>query len=187
MGPPAASPIRTSPACAPARSISAALWAGSAAITSAVECAELNDVSDLIDIRQVDLEREATVEGQPFSLILANLTGGMLVRLAERLCGLLLPGCTLIVTGVTLEGEDAVTRAFEEQCETGAGRRAEDECGKARQAVRQLEHVVLRAGAVTHHHQQPHRALHVAQRLQREPARGSARQARARRQRARRT
>jgi ribosomal protein L11 methyltransferase len=97
------------------------------AITSAVECAELNDVSDLIDIRQADLEREATVEGQPFSLILANLTGGMLVRLAARLCDLLLPGGTLIVSGVTLEEEDAVTRAFEEQGATVTARRAEDE------------------------------------------------------------
>jgi ribosomal protein L11 methyltransferase len=97
------------------------------AITSAVECAELNDVSDLIDIRQADLERETTVEGQPFSLILANLTGGMLVRLAERLCGLLLPGGTLIVSGVTLEEEDAVTRAFAAQGATVSARRAEDE------------------------------------------------------------
>lgn len=97
------------------------------AITSARECAELNDVSDLIDIRQADLERDATVEGQPFSLILANLTGGMLVRLAARLCALLIPGGTLIVSGVTLEEEDAVTRAFADQGAAVSARLAEEE------------------------------------------------------------
>lgn len=97
------------------------------AITSARESAELNDMSDLIDIRQVDLERDATVDGAPFSLILANLTGGMLVRLAARLCSLLTPGGTLIVSGVTREEEDAVTRAFAEEDATIAARLAEVE------------------------------------------------------------
>jgi len=97
------------------------------AITSARESAELNDISDLIDIRQGDLDRDATVDGAPFSLILANLTGGMLVRLAARLCTLLTPGGTLIVSGVTREEEDAVTRAFASQGATIAARLAEEE------------------------------------------------------------
>ena len=97
------------------------------AITSARECAELNDVSDLIDIRQVDLERDATVDGAPFSLILANLTGGLFVRLAARLWTLLTPGGTLIVSGVTREEEDAVAHAFAAHGATIAARLAEDE------------------------------------------------------------
>jgi len=82
------------------------------AILSARECAELNDVSDVIEIRQADLEREALVPGEPFSLILANLTGGMLVRLAARLVHLSTPGGTLIVSGVTRDEEAAVTEAL---------------------------------------------------------------------------
>jgi len=82
------------------------------AVTSARECAELNSLSDAIDIRQADLERKSTVDGEPFSLILANLTGGMLVRMAKRLCQLAEPGATLIVSGVTREEEADVTSAF---------------------------------------------------------------------------
>jgi ribosomal protein L11 methyltransferase len=97
------------------------------AITSARECAELNDISDLIDIRQVDLDREPTVDGAPFSLVLANLTGGMLVRLAARLCALLTPGGTLIVSGITREEEDAVTLAFAAEGATITARAIEEE------------------------------------------------------------
>jgi len=82
------------------------------AVTSARECAELNLLSDEIDIRQADIEREPEVPGEPFSLILANLTGGMLVRMAGRLLQLAVPSGTLIVSGVTREEEEAVTRAF---------------------------------------------------------------------------
>jgi ribosomal protein L11 methyltransferase len=97
------------------------------AITSAHESAELNDISDLIEIFQADLDRDATVPGAPFSLILANLTGGMLVRLAARLCSLLTPAGTLIVSGVTRDEENAVTGAFADQGATIAARLAEDE------------------------------------------------------------
>ena len=83
------------------------------AITSARECAELNQASQAIDIRQTDLERESTVPGEPFSFILANLTGGMLVRMARRLCQLAAAGGTLIVSGVTHAEEAAVAREFE--------------------------------------------------------------------------
>jgi len=83
------------------------------AVTSARECAELNGLSEAIDIRQADLERESTVDGEPFSIVLANLTGGMLVRLAERLMSLAMPGGTIIVSGVTRAEEASVTTAFQ--------------------------------------------------------------------------
>ncbi len=82
------------------------------AVTSARECAELNHMSNTIDIRQSDIEHEAVVRGEPFTLILANLTGGMLVRMASRLLQLMVPSGTLIVSGVTHEEETAVTGAF---------------------------------------------------------------------------
>ena len=96
------------------------------AITSARECAELNGLTGIIDIRQSDLERESTIAGEPFSLILANLTGGMLVRMAARLCRLAVAGGTLIVSGVTREEEAAVVRAFEEAGATLVTRLVED-------------------------------------------------------------
>jgi len=97
------------------------------AVSSARECAALNNLSDAIDIRQVDIERERSVPGEPFTLILANLTGGMLVRMAGRLLQLVVPSATLIVSGVTRDEEGAVTRAFEELGAQLGPRLAEDE------------------------------------------------------------
>src|SRR5688572_6050030 len=100
------------------------------AIASAQECAALNGLADAIDIRQVDLERESAVAGQPFSLILANLTGGMLERMAARLVAMTVAGGTLIVSGVTREEEAAVTAAFEKAGVTFATRLVEDPVGE---------------------------------------------------------
>jgi ribosomal protein L11 methyltransferase len=97
------------------------------AIVSARECAELNGLTDAIDIRQVDLEREPNVTGEPFNLILANLTGGMLVRLATSLCAMAVAGGTLIVSGVTRDEETAVTAAFETTGATLVTRLVEDD------------------------------------------------------------
>ena len=97
------------------------------AVTSARECAELNNISDEIDIRQADIEREPAVRGEPFTLVLANLTGGMLVRMAGRLLQLAVPSATLIVSGVTREEEEAVTRAFADLGAQLDARLSEDE------------------------------------------------------------
>src|SRR5688572_8245337 len=83
------------------------------AIASAQECVDLNTLTDAIELRQVDLERESIIPGQPFDIILANLTGVMLVRMAARLRALTVAGGTLIVSGVTREEEAAVTAAFQ--------------------------------------------------------------------------
>lgn len=97
------------------------------AVASARECVELNGLADAIDLRQGDLERDPTVEGAPFSVILANLTGGMLVRMAGRLCQLAVPGGTLIVSGVTRDEEAAVILAFQTEGATIASRLSEEE------------------------------------------------------------
>ncbi|MSO50633.1 MAG: methyltransferase domain-containing protein [Acidobacteria bacterium] len=97
------------------------------AVTSARECAELNNLSGEIDIRQSDIEREPEVDGEPFTLILANLTGGMLVRMAGRLLQLARPGAVLIVSGVTRDEEEAVTRAFADLGAQVTARLAEEE------------------------------------------------------------
>jgi ribosomal protein L11 methyltransferase len=82
------------------------------AIASAQECLDLNALTDVIELRQVDLERESTIPGE-FDIILANLTGGMLIRMAARLCALTVAGGTLIVSGVTRDEEAGVTAAFQ--------------------------------------------------------------------------
>lgn len=97
------------------------------AVACARESAELNGLGTTLDIRQCDLDREPHVAGAPFSLILANLTGGMLIRMAARLLALLTPGGTLIVSGVTREEESAVIDAFVSGGATPSGRALDDQ------------------------------------------------------------
>jgi ribosomal protein L11 methyltransferase len=96
------------------------------AIVSARESAELNHVTSGLDIRQADLERDGTVTGAPFDLVIANLTGGLLIRLVTQLVAMTNPGGALILSGITLAEGDDVVAAF-----VGAGcqvldRREED-------------------------------------------------------------
>jgi len=86
------------------------------AITSARESAELNHITSGLDIRQVDLERDGTVAGAPFDVVIANLTGGLLIRLVDRLVAMTTPGGTCLLSGITLAEADDVLVAF-----TGAG------------------------------------------------------------------
>jgi ribosomal protein L11 methyltransferase len=83
------------------------------AIVSARESAELNHVTSGLDIRQADLERDGTVAGAPFDLVIANLTGGLLIRLVDRLVGMTVTGGSLILSGITLAEGDDVIAAFE--------------------------------------------------------------------------
>jgi ribosomal protein L11 methyltransferase len=82
------------------------------ALTSARESVELNQIAAGLDIRQVDLEQDATVAGAPFDLVLANLTGGMLMRLRDRILALTRPGGTVILSGITAEEAADVRHAF---------------------------------------------------------------------------
>ena len=86
------------------------------AITSARESAELNHITAGLDIRQVDLERDGTVTGAPFDLVIANLTGGLLIRLVDRLVAMATPSGSFILSGITLAEAHDVLGAF-----TGAG------------------------------------------------------------------
>jgi len=82
------------------------------ALVSARESAELNHVMSGLDIRQADLERDGTVVGAPFDVIIANLTGGLLIRLVDRLVAMATPGALLILSGITLAEGDEVIAAF---------------------------------------------------------------------------
>jgi ribosomal protein L11 methyltransferase len=82
------------------------------AIASARESVELNHLTDVIDIRQVDVEHDGTVEGAPFDVVIANLTGGLLVRLVDGLVALTTRNGAIILSGITLAEADEVVAAF---------------------------------------------------------------------------
>lgn len=86
------------------------------AVVSARESAALNQITSGLDIRQVDLERDGTVAGAPFDLVIANLTGGLLIRLVERIVAMTGPGGSCILSGITAAEAGDVIAAF-----TGAG------------------------------------------------------------------
>jgi len=96
------------------------------AVVCARESAELNHITTGLDIRQFDLERDGIIPGEPFDLVIANLTGGMLIRLVDRLVSMTTPGGALILSGITLaEGDDVIAAFTGEGCEVVV-RRDED-------------------------------------------------------------
>jgi ribosomal protein L11 methyltransferase len=89
-----------------------AIDADADALISARENLELNDLTGAVDVRLVDLAAPATIPGQPFAVVLANLTGGMLRREARVLAGLVGAGGALITSGFQDEEVDEVVAAF---------------------------------------------------------------------------
>lgn len=81
-------------------------------IVCAQESAELNGITAGLDIRQVDLEHDRSLPGAPFDVVLANLTGGLLMRLVDPLTALVAPGGTMILSGITAAEADDVIRTF---------------------------------------------------------------------------
>ena len=80
------------------------------AIESARENLTLNDVAAGVDLRVADFR---SLPDPLFDVVVANLTGGLLARSADVLAGAVAPGGTLVISGVTLEEEAEVVRAFE--------------------------------------------------------------------------
>ena len=79
------------------------------AINSAETSAQLNTLPDVITFRVGDFRRDPPA---PTDLVLANLTGGMLIASAAQIGALLRPGGQLIVSGFDQAEMDAVARAF---------------------------------------------------------------------------
>ena len=75
---------------------------------SARENVALNDGTD-VDVRVVDLRSAAL---PAFDLVLANLTGGLLIRAARRLQDLAAPAGRLVLSGFMRHEEAAVLDAF---------------------------------------------------------------------------
>ena len=84
------------------------------ALDAARENVERNGVVGRIDLRLADLTQLSTSSlGVPFDLVLANLTGALLVNSARTLAGLMRPSAHVIASGFMTEDEAAVRRAFE--------------------------------------------------------------------------
>lgn len=87
------------------------------AIANAVENQALNGLD--VEFRCAGIE-DAAADG-PFDLLVANLTGGVLIRHAGRLEALTREGGFLILSGLRDEEESDVTRAFGAECESREG------------------------------------------------------------------
>ena len=79
------------------------------AIESARENLALNGGAVGIELRVADFR---SLPANRFDVVVANLTGGLLARSADALAGAVGPGGTLVISGVTLEEEAEVVRAF---------------------------------------------------------------------------
>lgn len=84
----------------------------------------------------LDLAEPAALGPQRFDLVFANLTGGVLQRFASELAGRLVPGGSLIVSGVMATEEADVARALSDAGLTMASRLAEREWIGARFVAR---------------------------------------------------
>jgi ribosomal protein L11 methyltransferase len=80
------------------------------AIDAARDNARLNGLEHAVRFEVTDLR--SFTPSQPADLLLANLTGGLLVNVASRLSALVRPGGTLILAGFERREADAVIAAF---------------------------------------------------------------------------
>jgi len=84
----------------------------------------LNGAAEAVTLRHGDFRGMA---GLAADLVLANLTGALLIGQAEALAGAVAPGGSLIASGLTLDEEEAVTAALGAQLMTPVSRLVEDE------------------------------------------------------------
>ncbi|HEX7780503.1 MAG TPA: 50S ribosomal protein L11 methyltransferase [Vicinamibacterales bacterium] len=82
------------------------------ALAAASENLRLNDLTPAIELRQTDLASAADSVSDQFDVVLANLTGGLLVRHVRTLLRLALPDGALIVSGLEAAEADDVRTAF---------------------------------------------------------------------------
>jgi len=71
--------------------------------------AELNGSPANVEFRQADFRADSSLQAD---VVVANLTGGMLQAGAADLRRTVVPGGSLILSGITLEERDAAHRAF---------------------------------------------------------------------------
>lgn len=82
------------------------------AIHSAQENVQLNDVAGRVSLREGDFGGALRPDAAPFDIVLANLTGAVLCRLAADLAGAAAPSGVVIASGILTEEAAAVAAAF---------------------------------------------------------------------------
>lgn len=84
------------------------------AVDAAIDTVARNDAAARVTMRVIDITRTPPIGS--FDLLLGNLTGAMLCRVATRLVAEVVRGGTLIVSGFDLDERDAVLAAFADAC-----------------------------------------------------------------------
>ena len=85
------------------------------ALQSARENVELNGVAEIVSLMQMDVAAPpATSPKPPADVLIANLTGALLVRLAPALREMVTSEGHVVVSGILGDEADAVTHAFED-------------------------------------------------------------------------
>jgi ribosomal protein L11 methyltransferase len=82
------------------------------ALIAARENVDRNEAGDGVTLHRHDVTAGDSHVGQQFDIVLANLTGATLERLAAPLAGLAAPGGALIVSGFQTDEEASVVGAF---------------------------------------------------------------------------
>ena len=83
------------------------------ALVAAKESVAVNDEAERVTLIAFDLTAKASIPGAPFDVVVANLTGALLVREVATLVGATARGGQLITSGFMTEEEDAIVEAFE--------------------------------------------------------------------------
>ncbi len=83
------------------------------ALASARDNIARNGVSDHVTLHRADLADLTDTGLAPADIVLANLTAGVLVRHADAIRALAVPGGTLVLSGVMTDQADAVVAVFE--------------------------------------------------------------------------
>jgi ribosomal protein L11 methyltransferase len=83
------------------------------ALVAATASVDTNDEVGKVTLLVFDLSAKTPVPGAPFDVVLANLTGALLVREAVTLVGAIARGGHLIASGFMTEEEEAIVSAFE--------------------------------------------------------------------------
>jgi ribosomal protein L11 methyltransferase len=99
------------------------------ALVAAKESVDANDEAGRVTLIAFDLSAKAPVPGAPFDVVLANLTGALLIREATTLVGATARGGQLIASGFMTEEEDSIVGAFERSGLRSADRLEEDGWG----------------------------------------------------------
>ena len=83
------------------------------ALGAARESVDANEEARRVTLIAFDLSAKAPIPGAPFDVVVANLTGAMLIREAAALVGATARGGQLITSGFMTEEEDAIVDSFE--------------------------------------------------------------------------